>query len=97
MIAAAGHDTTLGFANPFLYANQDAFLDITKGYNRGSSALEGHDPISDLGTFSTTTYSLLKDAALAAAEQRAGSQDEGELGARSAPRTGIWGRTRVYR
>mmetsp|Transcript_51993 Transcript_51993/g.145044 ORF Transcript_51993/g.145044 Transcript_51993/m.145044 type:complete len:469 (-) Transcript_51993:141-1547(-) len=69
-LAAAGHDTTLGFANPFLYANQDAFLDITKGYNRGFSAVEGYDPVSGLGTFSTTTYSLLKEAALAAAGRR---------------------------
>ena len=66
-IAAAGHDTTLGFVNPFLYANQEAFFDIVRGNNRGIAAVEGYDPISGLGTFSTTTFEKLKTAAIAAA------------------------------
>jgi tripeptidyl-peptidase-1 len=41
-LAAAGHKT-LGFANPFLYANEAAFLDITKGNNRGIAAVKGYD------------------------------------------------------
>ena len=41
-LAAAGHKT-LGFANPFLYANGAAFLDITKGNNRGIAAVKGYD------------------------------------------------------
>jgi len=63
----AGHKTSLGFVNPFLYANEAAFLDITKGNNRGIAAVVGYDPASGLGTFSTTTFSALKDAALKAA------------------------------
>lgn len=69
-LASAGHKTTLGFVNPFLYANQAAFLDITKGNNRGIAAVVGYDPISGLGTFSPTTYQQLKDAALKLLDQR---------------------------
>lgn len=42
----------LGFLNPFLYKNADAFLDITKGNNNGYDATLGYDPASGLGTFS---------------------------------------------
>jgi len=52
--------TTLGFLNPLLYANPDAFNDITIGDNRCSSkgtsccggydATEGWDPVTGLGT-----------------------------------------------
>jgi len=63
----AAHNTSLGFANPFLYANAHAFLDITTGDNRGIAAVKGYDPVSGLGTFSTTTYTTLKAAALEAA------------------------------
>jgi tripeptidyl-peptidase-1 len=35
-----GH-TPLGFANPFLYANADAFLDVTRGNNGGFGATTG--------------------------------------------------------
>jgi hypothetical protein len=73
-LAAAGH-ATLGFANPFLYKNEAAFLDITRGNNRGIAAVKGFDPVSGLGTFSTTTFAQLKASALkaaaAAAEARA--------------------------
>ena len=66
-LIAAGHNTTLGFANPFLYANEDAFLDITRGDNRGIAAVQGYDPVSGLGTFGTGTFEKLKAAALKAA------------------------------
>jgi tripeptidyl-peptidase I len=56
---------TLGFLNPFLYQNAKAFLDITKGGNNGFDATVGYDPASGLGTFSPTTFSTLKAAALA--------------------------------
>ena len=73
-LAAAGHGP-LGFANPFLYANQAAFLDITKGSNRGVAAVVGYDPASGLGTFSPATFAALRSAALgsaaAAARKRA--------------------------
>jgi tripeptidyl-peptidase-1 len=39
----AAHNTSLGFANPFLYANAHAFLDITTGDNRGIAAVKGYD------------------------------------------------------
>ena len=72
-----GHSTTLGFANPFLYANQGAFFDVTRGNNRGIAAVPGYDPLSGLGTFGTLTYGKLKAAALKAAARaealRAGS------------------------
>ena len=73
-LAAAGHNTTLGFANPFLYANEAAFLDVTRGDNNGIAAVEGYDPLTGLGTFGTTTFQQLKaaavDAAAAAARKR---------------------------
>eukprot|EP00929_Paragymnodinium_shiwhaense_P011001 TRINITY_DN11619_c0_g1_i1.p1 TRINITY_DN11619_c0_g1~~TRINITY_DN11619_c0_g1_i1.p1 ORF type:complete len:634 (-),score=111.15 TRINITY_DN11619_c0_g1_i1:603-2447(-) len=56
---AAGY-TTLGFLNPLLYANPDAFNDITVGDNRcaskgtlccgGYDARVGWDPVTGLGT-----------------------------------------------
>lgn len=55
----------LGFANPFLYANEDAFLDIIDGDNGGYAAVKGYDPASGLGTFSPTTFSTLRERALA--------------------------------
>jgi tripeptidyl-peptidase-1 len=61
---AAGKPT-LGFLNYFLYQNQAAFLDITKGGNHGFDATVGYDPASGLGTFSPTTFETLKAAALA--------------------------------
>lgn len=70
-LAAGGHATTLGFANPFLYANQAAFLDVTEGNNHGIAAVPGYDPISGLGTFSTTTLTTLTQAALKAAARAA--------------------------
>merc|ERR1712196_267943 len=52
--------TTLGFLNPLLYANEDAFNDITIGDNRcasvgwlccgGYDATVGWDPVTGLGT-----------------------------------------------
>jgi tripeptidyl-peptidase-1 len=62
-----GH-SPLGFVNPLLYANADAFLDITKGDNKGFAAVKGYDPASGLGTLGQETLSKLLDAALAAKE-----------------------------
>jgi len=64
----AGH-STLGFVNPLLYSNEDAFLDITHGMNgiiSGFAAVEGYDPASGLGTFDESTLGKLTAAALAA-------------------------------
>lgn len=63
--------TPLGFVNPLLYKNADAFLDITKGDNNGFAAVEGYDPASGLGTFSTSTLQKLMGAAVAAKEAAA--------------------------
>jgi len=63
-LLAAGH-SPLGFANPFLYANADAFLDVTHGDNGGYAAVVGYDPASGLGTFSPNTFAVLKARALA--------------------------------
>ena len=61
---AAGK-SPLGFLNPFLYANEAAFFDITRGDNGGFAAVAGYDPASGLGTFATATFGKLKAAALA--------------------------------
>ena len=47
--------TTVGFVNPTLYANLDAFNDITRGNNigcgtQGFAAVQGWDPVTGLGT-----------------------------------------------
>ena len=55
---------TLGFLNYFLYQNQDAFLDITLGDNRGYEAVKGYDPASGMGTFAVDTFDKLLAAAL---------------------------------
>lgn len=52
--AVAGKDS-LGFLNPALYQNPDAFNDITIGGNQGCgtpgfSSVEGWDPVTGLGT-----------------------------------------------
>lgn len=60
--------TSLGFINPLLYQNADAFVDITKGNNNGFEAVQGYDPASGLGTFSKTTVQKLISAAVAAKE-----------------------------
>lgn len=54
----------LGFLNYFLYKNSAAFLDITKGNNRGYEAVQGYDPASGLGTFGEQTFARLKEAAM---------------------------------
>jgi len=56
----------LGFVNPLLYANADAFQDITQGDNNGFAAVEGYDPASGLGTFDSKTLTKLMNAALSA-------------------------------
>jgi subtilase family serine protease len=68
-LVQAGHDTSLGFVNPFVYANEALFLDITKGDNRGIFAVPGYDPISGVGTFSVNTFEGLKEAAIKALER----------------------------
>ena len=45
----------MGFLNPFLYANADAFFDVTVGSNRGVdpygfNCSKGWDPVTGLGT-----------------------------------------------
>ena len=65
---------SLGFLNPFLYANPSAFTDVTKGTNaigRGTGALvygfeatDGWDPATGLGT---PLFDKLLNAALQAA------------------------------
>lgn len=69
-LIGAGH-SPLGFANHFFYQNEDAFLDVTKGDNGGYNAVEGYDPASGLGTFSTTTFQTLRARALAGRERLA--------------------------
>jgi len=66
-LIGGGHKP-LGFVNPFLYANEDAFLDIIDGDNGGYAAVKGYDPASGLGTFSPTTFTTLRSRALAARE-----------------------------
>lgn len=66
-LISAGH-SPLGFANPFLYRNHDAFLDVTHGDNGGFAAVEGYDPASGIGTFSPTTFATLRARALAGRE-----------------------------
>ena len=53
-LIAAGK-SPLGFLNPFLYANPNAFLDVTTGDNPGCNtngfpASSGWDPVTGLGT-----------------------------------------------
>lgn len=66
-LAAHGHNTTLGFANPFLYRNADSFLDIVRGSNGGIEAVRGYEPVAGLGTFGPSTFAKLREAALHAA------------------------------
>jgi tripeptidyl-peptidase-1 len=66
-LARAGHKTTMGFINPFIYAHESAFLDITQGSNNGIDACKGYDPVSGVGTFGQGTYAALEAAALKAA------------------------------
>merc|ERR1712032_958918 len=56
-LSASGGSKTLGFVNPLLYQNADAFNDITKGSNAvgenaasGWKATEGWDAVTGLGT-----------------------------------------------
>jgi tripeptidyl-peptidase-1 len=56
-LAASGGKKTLGFVNPLLYKNPDAFTDITKGSNAigenqksGWKCTEGWDAVTGLGT-----------------------------------------------
>ncbi|TFY50574.1 hypothetical protein EVG20_g11443, partial [Dentipellis fragilis] len=63
-LIAAGK-STLGFLNPLIYANPDAFSDVARGDNpgcgtNGFSAVEGWDPLSGVGT---PIYSALRKAA----------------------------------
>jgi len=67
-LVAAGK-SPLGFLNPFLYANPDAFNDITTGSNpgcgtNGFEAAPGWDPVTGLGT---PNFPKLLAAALEAA------------------------------
>jgi len=56
-LSASGGSKTLGFVNPLLYKNADAFTDITKGSNAigtnvasGWKCTEGWDAVTGLGT-----------------------------------------------
>ena len=63
----------LGFLNPFIYQNTDAFMDVTKGWNRvgrggshlaaGFNCTKGWDPVTGVGT---PNFPKLLKAALAA-------------------------------
>ena len=67
----------MGFLNPFLYANPDAFTDITKGSNKisrggyplryGFDCAKGWDPATGLGT---PKFDKLLAAAMAGVERR---------------------------
>ncbi|TFY63839.1 hypothetical protein EVG20_g6158 [Dentipellis fragilis] len=64
-LIAAGK-STLGFLNPLIYANSDAFSDVARGDNpgcgtNGFTAVEGWDPLSGVGT---PIYSALRKAAV---------------------------------
>ena len=57
----------LGFLNPMLYQNPDAFNDITAGSNwgcwtKGFTAVPGWDPVTGLGT---PNFEKLRDVVLA--------------------------------
>ena len=56
----------LGFLNYWLYQNEAAFLDITRGSNGilGFAAVKGYDPASGLGTFDGQTFTKLMAAAM---------------------------------
>ncbi|CAJ2503639.1 Uu.00g110330.m01.CDS01 [Anthostomella pinea] len=61
--------STVGFINPFIYANADMFNDITSGSNPGCgtdgfTAVEGWDPVTGLGT---PNFPKMRTAWLAAA------------------------------
>merc|ERR1712070_582036 len=63
---AAGKPT-LGFLNPFIYQNPDAFFDVQHGVNKannpyGFTATEGWDAATGFGT---PNYDALADAAMA--------------------------------
>jgi tripeptidyl-peptidase-1 len=63
-LIAAGKPT-LGFLNPWLYANLDAFYDMTSGHNTGCqtdgfNATTGWDPVSGVGA---PRYTKLRAAA----------------------------------
>ncbi|KAH8705213.1 putative protease S8 tripeptidyl peptidase I [Talaromyces proteolyticus] len=63
---AAGKSGPLGFLNPILYKNADAFNDITEGTNSGCgtdgfSTAPGWDPVTGLGT---PNYPKLKEVLL---------------------------------
>lgn len=63
---AAGKPGPLGFLNPILYQNADAFNDITEGTNsgcgtKGFSTAPGWDPVTGLGT---PIYPKLRDVLL---------------------------------
>ena len=58
----------MGFLNPFIYKNPDAFMDVTSGMNNGAgkvgfSAIKGWDAATGLGT---PIFPKLLAAALAA-------------------------------
>merc|ERR1712100_404558 len=74
-LSASGGSKTLGFVNPLLYKNADAFNDITKGTNAignnaqsGWKATAGWDAVTGLGTPKfTSLQSVVRDACGSAA------------------------------
>merc|ERR1711972_1206407 len=75
-LTASGGSKTLGFVNPLLYANPDAFTDITKGTNavgenagNGWKCTEGWDAATGLGTPNfSKLQAVVKKSCSAAAE-----------------------------
>lgn len=68
----------MGFLNPFIYQNPQAFNDVKKGNNNwgeaeGFRALEGWDPATGMGS---PKYEALKEAALKADWQEPGKPGE---------------------
>jgi Subtilase family len=58
----------LGMVAPFIYANADLLLDITRGNNNGYAATPGYDPASGLGSWRVDSLGRLIEAAVKAKE-----------------------------
>merc|ERR1712160_174966 len=70
-VRLAAGKPALGFLNPFIYKNPDAFFDVTSGTNSdaktyGFTAVKGWDAATGFGT---PNYEALAKAAMAAVEE----------------------------